>query len=93
MSSTRSGVWTFYKATSETFQSEISGAIRRYPDLQAASVYFDLGMRTWRSEHEIGKVDAWTDAHEEQAHASLMKLAREDKPVILKLNCESGRRE
>src|SRR6266516_2329409 len=79
MSSTRSGVWTYYDATSEALQSQLSSAIRRYPELHAMSEYFDRGMRTWKSEQEIGQVDQWLDSHEGQLHASLMQVAREEK--------------
>jgi len=88
MSSTRSGVWTYYEATSEAIQSQISSALRGYPQLQAVSEYFDFGMRSWKAEQEIGKVDTWIDSHEEQLHASLMEFARLEQAVIMKLNCE-----
>jgi len=86
MSSTRSGVWTYYEATSEALQSQISSAIRRYPELHVISEYFDRGMRTWKSEQEIGHVDQWLDSHEGQLHASLMQVAQEEKALVVKLN-------
>ena len=88
MSSTRSGVWTYYEATSEALQSQISGAIRRYPEFHAISEYFDRGMKTGTSEREIGQVDQWLDSHEGQIHASLMQLARQEKALVVKLNGE-----
>ena len=88
MSSTRSGVWTYYEATSEALQSQISNATRLYPELNAISEYFDQGMRTWNSEDEIGQVDRWLDANEVQIHASLMNFAREEKALIAKMNDE-----
>jgi hypothetical protein len=88
MSSTRSSVWTFYEATTRDVQSRISAAVRRCPELRALAEYFDLGMKIWKSTEEIGRVDAWIDSHEAQIHASLMQLAREDKPTIMKLNGE-----
>jgi hypothetical protein len=88
MSSTRSGVWTYYEATSEALQSQISGALGHYPELHAVSEYFDRGMRMWKSESEIGQVDAWLDLHERQLHASLMQVAREEKTLVVKLNGE-----
>lgn len=88
MSSTRSGVWTYYEATSEALQGQISSAIRRYPELHAISEYYDCGMRTWRSEQEVGQVDQWLDAHEGQLHASLMQAARQEKALVITLNGE-----
>jgi hypothetical protein len=88
MSSTRSGVWTYYEATSEALQSQISRAIQRYPELHAISEHFGRGMRTWRSEQEIGHVDQWLDSHEGQLHASLMQFAQQEKALVMKLNGE-----
>ena len=88
MSCTRSGVSTYYEATSEAMQSQISSAIRRYPELHAISEYFDRGMTTWKSEQEMGQVDQWLDSHEGQLHASLMQVAREEKALVMKLNGE-----
>ena len=88
MSSTRSGVWTYYEATSETAQSHISSVIQHYPELGSFSEYYDRGMMTWTSEQEIGHVDRWIDSHEAQIHSSLMQLARDEKPLIMKLNAE-----
>ena len=90
MSSTRSGVWTYYEATTETLQTEISGAIRRYPELHAISEYYDRGMRTWRSEQEIGQVDQWLDSHESQLHAIIMQVAREEQALVTEINSEQG---
>jgi hypothetical protein len=88
MSSTRSDVCTYYEATSEALQSQISTAIRRYPELHAISEYFDRGVRTWKSEQESGQVDQWLDYHEGQLHASLMQVVREEKALVAKLNGE-----
>ena len=88
MSSTRSGVWTYYEATSEGLQAQISTAVRRYPELRSVSEYFDLGMRTWKSQEEIAQVDKWLDSHEGRIHASLMQIAREEKALVVKLNGE-----
>jgi hypothetical protein len=88
MSSTRSGVWTYYEATSEALQSQISSALGHYPELHAVSEYFDRGMRTWKSEQEISQVDKWLDSHERQLHVSLMQVAREEKTLVEKLNGE-----
>ena len=88
MSSTRSGVWTYYESTSEVLQSRISAAVRHHPELRAVSQYFDLGMRTWKSQAEIAPVDEWLDSHETQIHASLMQIAREEQALIVKLNGE-----
>ncbi len=88
MSSTRSGVWTYFEATSEVLQSRISNAVRRHPELRTVSEYFDLGMRTWKSQAEIAQVDEWLDSHETQIHASLMQTTREEQTLILKLNGE-----
>jgi len=88
MSSTRSGVWTWYEATSDALQSQISSAVRCYPELHAISEYFDRGMKTWKSEQEIGQVDQWLDSHEGQLHSSLMQVAREEKALVEKLNGE-----
>jgi len=85
MSSTRSGVWTYYEAMSEALQSEISSAIRRYPELHAVAEYFDRGRRTWKSEQEIRLVDKWLDSHERELHTSLMEVAREEKTFVVKL--------
>lgn len=90
MSSTRSGVWTYYEATSEALQAQISNSIRRYPELHAISEYFDRGMRMWKSEDEIGHVDQWLDSNEGQLHASLMQVARVEKALVMKLNGEPG---
>ena len=68
MSSTRSGVWTYYEATSEAAQSRVSAAIRHYPELGSVSEHYDREMRNWKSEQEIRKVDRWIDSHEGQIH-------------------------
>jgi hypothetical protein len=84
-------VWTYYEATSEVLQSRISAAVRHHPELRAVSEYFDLGMRTWKSQAEIAQVDEWLDSHETQIHASLMQTAREEQALIIKLNGEHRR--
>jgi hypothetical protein len=56
--------------------------------LHAISEYFDRGMRTWKSEQEIGQVDQWLDSHEGQLHSSLMEVARAEKALVEKLNGE-----
>ena len=88
MSSTRSGVWTYYEATSDALQSRISSAIRGYPELHAISEYFDRGMRMWKSGHDLVQVDQWLDSHEGQLHASLMHVAREEQDLLVKLNAK-----
>ena len=88
MSATRSGVWTYYEATSEPDQSRVSSAIRHYPELGQLSEYYDRGMRTWRSEQEIAEVDHWIDSHEAEIHSALMQVARADRARIMTLNAE-----
>ncbi len=88
MSANRSGVWTYYEATSEPLLSQISSTIRRYPELRAVSEYFDRGMRTWKSEPEINQVDQWLDSNERQLHVDLMHIAGQEKDLIVKLNGE-----
>ena len=79
---------TYYEATTEALQLQISTAVRRYPQLRAVSEYYDLGMRTWKSESEIARVDEWVDSHEGQIHASLMQIAREELALITEVNGE-----
>jgi len=81
-------VWTFYEVTTEVLQSRISAAIRRHPELRAVSEYFDLGMRTWKSQAEIAKVDEWLDSHEGQIHTCLKQIARREQALITRLNGE-----
>jgi hypothetical protein len=88
MSATRSGVRTYHEATSAAAQSRVSAAVRHYPQLLSVSEYYDRGMRTWKSEQEIGEVDRWIDSHEGQIHSSLMQMARDERALIMKLNAE-----
>jgi len=86
ISHTRSGIWTYYEATSKVDQTRVSTAIQRYPALQPISEYYDRGMRTWTSEAEIGKVDAWIDSNESWIHSTLMDIARADKTSVMQWN-------
>lgn len=88
MSASRSGVWTYYEATNQALQSQISAAVQRCPQLCAMAEHYDLGMRTWISQEEIARVDEWLDSHERELHASLMEAAREEQSLITKLNGE-----
>ncbi len=88
LSATRSGVWTYYEATSEPNQSRVSSAIRHYPELRLVSEWYDRGMRTWRSEQEIAEVDRWIDSHEGEIHSALMQVGRADRARIVTLNAE-----
>jgi hypothetical protein len=88
ISSTRSGVWTYYEAMKPAEQSRISAVMRQYPRLKLISEHYDLGMTSWTSPEEIGRVDRWVDSSEPDIHSALMDLARDEKHLVTKLNLE-----
>jgi hypothetical protein len=77
----RSGVWTYFEATSSMRQQEMLAALH---DL--APVGFDeqyaSGMRGWADAAQAGEVDSWLEQNEEKNDAFLWQLLEQNREMI-----------
>jgi hypothetical protein len=83
----RSGIWTFYEATSQTRQDAMAAALREAGPEEFAS-WYERGMHDWRDETQIGAVDNWIEANDEVANHWLRGLVRRSRETLLELTAE-----
>ena len=80
----RSGVWTYYEATTQARQQAMLEALRAAaPEGFVAS--YEQGMRDWEDESRIDAVDKWMEANDEAAHVWLRTLANTNRDALLEL--------
>ncbi len=80
----RSGVWTYYEATTLERQAAMLGALRTIGPAKFAEAY-ESGCLHWRDEQSINVVDKWIEANEEVAANWLHSLARTNRQRMLDL--------
>ena len=79
----RSGVWTYYEATSQARQQAMLEAVRAAPE--GFATWYEQGMRDWKDETRIDAVDKWMEANDDAAHAWLRTLATTNRDALLDL--------
>jgi hypothetical protein len=84
---TRSGVWTYYEATSRARQDAMAAALREAAPEEFAS-WYERGMHDWRDETRITAVDFWIEANDQVANEWLRTLARRNREALLELTAE-----
>jgi hypothetical protein len=85
MSTTRSGIWTYYEAVPEPDQREIVSVLGNFPTLEPLAIQYSKGREVWKRPRDIAHVDSWIDADEHEMKALLLALAREERGGVEKL--------
>jgi hypothetical protein len=80
--SLRSGVWQYYKITPLVRQEFTAAALRDLAPREFAT-WYQHGMRNWRDQREIAKVDDWIEANDEALRGWLRSLTRANRDAIL----------
>jgi hypothetical protein len=80
----RSGVWTYYEATSYRIQEEVSLALERLAPLDLAKAYRD-GTRLWRSPSAANAIDEWLKANESRVLKWLNHLVLAERDAVQRL--------
>jgi hypothetical protein len=79
--SVRSGVWTYYEVASDHIQQALLTALRRLAPADFAETY-GRGIVVWRSEAEIGEIDAWISVNETRINNWLVDVAKAQRAEI-----------
>jgi hypothetical protein len=83
----RSGVWTYYEATSPARQGAMLIALRQAAPPEFA-LWYERGMHDWRDETRIAAVDDWIEANDDVAHEWLRALVKRSRETLLELTAE-----
>jgi hypothetical protein len=79
----RSGAWTYtyYEATPPVRQVTMLQALREHAPEELV-VQYASGMKDWRKESKISRVDEWIGTHEDVCHRWLWHLLLDHRPAI-----------
>jgi hypothetical protein len=83
----RSGVGTYYEATSRARQDAMAAALWEAGPEEFAS-WYERGMHDWSDENRITAVDTWMMANDEAANEWLRTLVRRNREILLQLTAE-----
>jgi hypothetical protein len=71
--STRSGVWQYYESVrSKDFKRALRG-LKQF-GLDELARWYENGRDTWKDPEPCQELDQWLTDHEEQVHATLLRL-------------------
>ena len=82
MSATRSGVWTYYEATSPEQQNAIYNSLIRDKTFNFLAEKYRFGMENWRTEGGLIGLDRWLDENEKHIHQLLIDMVTTDEEAL-----------
>jgi len=85
ISARRSGVWTYYEATSPDKQQDLLKKLTQHATLNFLAERYQYGMENWHTENALNDLEHWLDKNEKRIHQILVEILKDDEEALVRL--------